>query len=289
MKKSGMKYAYCFLCGFRFASKFNGCGMMRGGAYMREQAAVNKTAWEYRAYEFWTQQASPIEKAASLKADPLARFHFHRQYFQNISGKRIANPCGSNGRMAVPLALLGADVTVFDISEENKRYALELAKEASVEIQFVLGDFCEADLTIYGEAFDVVYAEGGITHYFSDIDVFTRTLYSIIKDNGALILSDFHPYRKMNRAGSPMISVSQTDGSYFDAEIHCGNVAYQPFFPQEEQDAFPKCLLRFYTMSEIINSVIESGFVLKEFLEHPSYEDKKLPGLFTIIAHKTGR
>lgn len=29
---------------------------------------------------------------------------------------------------AVPLALLGADVTVFDISEDNKRYASELAE-----------------------------------------------------------------------------------------------------------------------------------------------------------------
>lgn len=45
----------------------------------------------------------------------------------NFGIMKIANPCGSNGRIAVPLALLGADVTIFDISEENKRYALELA------------------------------------------------------------------------------------------------------------------------------------------------------------------
>jgi len=40
-----------------------------------------------------------------------------------------------NGRKAVPLALLGADVTVFDISEENKRYALELAEAANTHIE----------------------------------------------------------------------------------------------------------------------------------------------------------
>lgn len=253
---------------------------------MREQASINKAAWEYRAYDFWNQAGSPAEKAADIKSDPLARFHFHRKYFENIARKKIANPCGSNGRMAVPLALLGAEVTVFDISDENKRYALELAKEAGVSIQYVLGDFCETDLVEHGEEFDIVFAEGGIIHYFSDIDVFTKMLYSIIKTNGQLILSDFHPYRKINREGSPMMSVTQTNGDYFDSHLHNVNVAYQSFFHKEEQDLFPKCLCRFYTISEIINSVIASGLEIKEFLEHPSFEDNKLPGMFTIVAFR---
>ena len=253
---------------------------------MREQAEINKIAWEYRAYEFWRQQDSPAEKAASIRSDPLARFHFHKQYFQNVQGKRIANPCGSNGRMAVPLAVLGADVTVFDLSEENKRYALELAKEAGVSIRYILGDFCETDLAEHGEAYDIVYAEGGIIHYFADIGAFTETLFAITKTGGQLILSDFHPYRKVNRSGSAMMSVPETGGDYFDTRLHRAKVAYQSFFPPEEQDSFPKCLCRFYTVSEIINAVIASGFTLQAFLEHPNYEDPKLPGLFTMIANK---
>lgn len=257
---------------------------------MKEQAAINKAAWEYRAYDFWTRNyGSPAEKAAGIKADPLAHLRFHKEYFENVTEKKVANPCGSNGRMAILLALLGADVTVFDISEENKRYALELAKEAGVNIRYVLGDFCETDLSEHGGAFDIVFAEGGILHYFSDIDIFTKMLCLITKENGQLILSDFHPYRKINATGSPMMSVPQTGGDYFDARLHSVNVAYQGFFPQEEQASFPKCLCRFHTMSEIINSVIASGFTIKEFLEHPNFEDKKLPGLFTIIAYKTKR
>lgn len=256
---------------------------------MREQAMTNKMAWEYRAYDFWNQRhGSPKEKAASIKADPLARFHFHKEYFSNISGLKIANPCGSNGRMAVALAVLGADVTVFDISEENKQYALELSEEAGVHIQYVVGDFCETDLNVYGSQFDMVYAEGGVIHYFADINVFTKMLYAVMKINGRLILSDFHPYRKINRSGSAMISVAEhTDGNYFDTQLHSVNVAYQPFFPQSEQVSFPKCLCRFYTLSDIINSVISSGFQLREFHEHASFEDAKLPGAFTMIADKT--
>jgi len=54
-------------------------------------------------------------------------------------------------------------------------------------------------------------------------------------------------------------------------------------FTEAEQEAFPKILVRFYTISEIINSVISSGFVLKEFLEHPY---SKHPAEFTIVADK---
>ena len=255
---------------------------------VREQAEINKKAWEYRAYEFWNQRnGSPRAYADSIKKDPMARLDLHQEYFRDVRGLKIANPCGSNGRKAVPLALLGAEVTVFDISEENRNYALELAQEAKVEIEYVLGDFCDVDLNQYGQCFDMVYAEGGIISYFNDINQFTETLYAITKLGGKLILNDFHPFGKISPLGSSMMDASQmTGGDYFDVQLHYGSVAYQPFFPQEEQDLFPQCLLRTYTMSEIINAVISSGFTLQELLEHPTYDDSKLPGLFTIIAER---
>ena len=46
-----------------------------------------------------------------------------------------------------PLALLGAEVTIFDISEGNKRYALEAAEAAGVKISFEVGDVLEMDCT----------------------------------------------------------------------------------------------------------------------------------------------
>ena len=52
--------------------------------------------------------------------------------FDAFAGVRVANICGSCGKKAIPLALLGADVTVFDISEDNKRYAMETADAAGV-------------------------------------------------------------------------------------------------------------------------------------------------------------
>ncbi len=253
---------------------------------MNTDSEKNKIAWEYRAYEFWNKRGTPNELAEEIIKDPLSRLRYHQKYFSNISKLKIANVCGSNGRIAVPLALLGADVTIFDISAENKRYAMELADCAGVNIKYEVCDFYDVRIEEYGEFFDIVYAEGGILHYFHDIEKFMNTLYSVIKPFGRLILSDFHPFRKILRTGSSMMSVKQTDGNYFDTCIYNGDVAYKSFFDESEQGEFPNCSLRFYTISEIINSLVKAGFNLREFNEHPNFENKLLPGEFTIYATK---
>ena len=244
---------------------------------MREQAKINKIAWEHRADEFLDVRAggSLAEVAAKMKEKSQVRDDFHKKYFANVDGKKIANPCGSDGRASIPLALLGANVTIFDISEPFQRYTLEVAKEAGVSIQYILGDFCETDCTKYGNMFDIVYSEGGILHYFSDINVFMKTIYAITKPGGQFILSDYHPFRKTGN-----------NSDYFDTQLHERKVPCRGHFPEDEQDSFPKMMIRYYNLSEIINAVISPGFTLTEFLEHPSPDNEKFPGGFTIIAKK---
>ncbi|MGV8981710.1 class I SAM-dependent methyltransferase [Clostridium sp.] len=250
---------------------------------MNEQSISNKKAWEYRSYEFWNNRdGSPMDKANKILENPESCLKKHQEYFTRIEGKKIADICGSNGRKAVPLALMGATVTVFDISEENKRYALELAKCANTSIDYIVGDIYDVDLEKYEGTFDILYLEGGILHYFNDINKLMSILFSLLKNSGAMVLSDFHPLRKCIDEGNS----GQTQGNYFDEEVHVGDVAYKQFFSKEEQCDFPDCSLRFYTLSEIINSVITAGFELKRFDEHPKLENKNIPGEFTILAIK---
>lgn len=143
------------------------------------------------------RDGAPKEKAEEILKNPKVSLKIHQKYFEDVKGLEIANPCGSNGRKAVPLALMGAEVTVFDISEENKKYAIELAKSPGTAIDYVIGDFYDINLVKYKNYFDILYLEGGILHYFNDINKFTRTLYAITKPNGKIILSDFHPIRKI--------------------------------------------------------------------------------------------
>lgn len=171
---------------------------------MRDYSVRNKTAWEYSAYDFRVEHnGTPEERARPDAKDPVKMLRRYAAYFDRYEDVKIANICGSCGKKAVPLALLGAQVTMFDISEDNRRYALE----------------------------------------------------------------------------TPL-------AGYFSTDVYEGEMAHARFYPDEIRRQMPKCSLRRYTISEIINSVIRCGFTLKRFDEHPAWENDSVPGEFTLIAVK---
>ena len=74
--------------------------------------------------------------------------------------------------------------------------------------------------------------------------------------------------------------------SYFSTDVFEGEMAHARFYEEDIRRKIPKCLYRRYTISEIINSIIGSGFILKRFDEHPAWKDETLPGEFTAVAVK---
>ena len=51
-----------------------------------------------------------MERAKEAVANPLRMLKQFAAYFDRYEGVRVANICGSCGKKAVPLAILGADV-----------------------------------------------------------------------------------------------------------------------------------------------------------------------------------
>ena len=250
---------------------------------MKDYSAQNKKAWEYDAYAFWVRTSgTPEERARMDLENPKGMLRRYAAYFDRFQGVRVANICGSCGKKAVPLALLGADVTVFDISEDNKRYAMEVAQAAHTTIGFEVCDVLEIDLQRFGGRFDVVFMEGGILHYFHDLDAFMRIMAALLRPGGKMICSDFHPFTKIMDA----LKLETPSMSYFSTEIYEGEMAHARFYPEEVRAVFPRCSYRKYTMSEIVNAIIGSGLCLKRLDEHPAWENDRLPGEFTAVAIK---
>ena len=251
---------------------------------MKDCSRQHKAAWEFDAYGFWLKHAgTPQERAKKSVADPAAQLGRYAAYFERFEGVRVANICGSCGKKAIPLALLGAEVTVFDISEDNRRYALEVAKAANVGLDYVVCDILDIDLSKYAESFDVAFMEGGILHYFHDIDAFMKIMHAILRSGGKMICSDFHPFTKI----VDTLKLERPTMSYFSTEVYEGEMAHARFYDAETRKRIPKCRYRRYTVSEILNSIMGSGFALKRFDEHPAWEDETLPGEFTAVAIRT--
>lgn len=250
---------------------------------MNDCSRQHKAAWEFDAYGFWLKHAgTPQARAKRSVADPVAQLGRYAAYFERFEGVRVANICGSCGKKAIPLALLGAEVTVFDISEDNRRYALEVAKAANVGLDYVVCDILDIDLSKYAGYFDVAFMEGGILHYFHDLDAFMKRMHAILRPGGKMICSDFHPVTKI----MDTLKMGMPPTGYFSTEIVECEMAHARFYDEEIRKQIPKCSLRKYTVSEILNAIIDSGFTLKRFDEHPAWENKDLPGEFTAVAVK---
>lgn len=250
---------------------------------MKNYSCQNKIAWEYNAYDFGVKEdGSSSERAQKDKENPKGMLKKYANYFDTYEGVKIANICGSCGKKAIPLAILGAEVTIFDISEDNKKYALEVAEAADVSICYEVGDVLEIDQEKYDGYFDVIFMEGGVLHYFHDIDEFMQIMYGLLKKNGKMICSDFHPFTKM----SDILGLEQNTMSYFSTEVFEGEMAHARFYDDEIRRQMPKCSYRKYTISEIINAIIKSGFILEKFDEHPAWTNSNIPGEFTAVANK---
>ena len=217
---------------------------------MKDYSLQNKKAWEYNAYDFWiNEMGTPEELAQKIVSDPIGKLKKYSAYFDHYKGLHVANICGSCGKKAVPLALLGAEVTVFDISDDNSRYAQELAKAAGTNIGYEICDVLEMDLKKYGNRFDVVFMEGGVLHYFHDLDQFMSIMWKLLKLGGKMICSDFHPFTKI----SDVLNFEQPARGYFSTEVFQGEMAHARFFAEEIRKQMPLCSYRKYTISEIIN------------------------------------
>lgn len=258
---------------------------------MNSQSEANKKAWSFKAYDFWRNElGSPEEIAKDMKKQPEMYLRRHLKYLGDVKEKKIANLLGSCGKKAIPLALLGADVTIVDISEHNRKYAMEVAEKAGVNLTYIVSDFLELNINEMCNSFDIVYLEGGILHYFLDIDELSEKIYSLLKMGGKLVLNDFHPIRKIFKSRDVFDNSKdalELTGDYFENTLQVAEVAHEKYFSENERNEFPKCLLRFWTMGEIITSFASAGFIIERFDEGPRFDThKNIPGEFTLVASK---
>ncbi|GAB6434028.1 class I SAM-dependent methyltransferase [Bacillus luti] len=259
----------------------------------KQLSAINKKSWNAAAYEAWTNRhGAPADYAKKIMEDPLHEVAHYLPYIQSPKEKRIINLLGSKGNKAVALALLGADVTVVDISASNATYANELAESAGVSIQYIVSDVLDVTLP---ESFDIVLLELGVLHYFLDLKPLFTKISQLLKTDGTFILRDYHPmYTKLLGVDHPSF---QASGNYFDEELIEDDVAYSILLTEAQKESVPKTNIRRWTLGEIITTLAAENFKVEELVEeHGSHQrwvfpstapegiEERIPGLYTIIA-----
>ncbi|MCL2351646.1 MAG: class I SAM-dependent methyltransferase [Firmicutes bacterium] len=107
-----------------------------------------------------------------------------------MPGDRVLDIGGGPGRYSLCLAGKGCDVTLFDLSPENVRFAKERAAEQGLSINAVAGDAREADKLVAGQ-FDHVLLMGPMYHLLEEADRVTaiNSALKLLKPNGIIYVS----------------------------------------------------------------------------------------------------
>ncbi|WP_252502547.1 bifunctional 2-polyprenyl-6-hydroxyphenol methylase/3-demethylubiquinol 3-O-methyltransferase UbiG [Sporosarcina sp. Marseille-Q4943] len=258
-----------------------------------QMSEINKMGWNQNAYQAWvTRHGKPADYAEQLKVDPSSKVSFYLDEIGVIRGKRVLNLLGSKGNKAVCFALLGADVTVVDLSSENKRYAMELAEAAGVSLTYIVKDVLELTEEEM-PPFDIVILEMGVLHYFVDLHPLFQKVSKFMKEKGSFIIRDYHPF--ISKAIRFSNGEAILDGNYFREECLEVDVAYAALLPKEMQQKLEKNIIRQWMLSEVVNALITSGLKLRKMKEDkgvhwafptgsPEGIAERLPGTFTICA-----
>ncbi|URN93820.1 MAG: methyltransferase domain-containing protein [Candidatus Pristimantibacillus lignocellulolyticus] len=239
-----------------------------------KQTTINSKAWNTKAYEAWTIQfGHPEAQAEKLKLNGKHKLRRWIKYIGDPNGMRIINLLGSAGSKAIPLALLGADVTIVDISKENQKYASEVARYANVKLNYILSDVLNIPAENNLRNYDLVLMEFGVLHYFSNLEPIFELVNNLLRNNGRLILTDFHPF-------------TSKSSNYFDSNLVEEKIAFSDILSEEDRKDLPKVLLRKWTMGEILSTLAEKNMILRKLEEEPHHINSGVPAFYTIVADK---
>ncbi|WP_405113470.1 class I SAM-dependent methyltransferase [Paenibacillus sp. FSL K6-1217] len=266
--------------------------------FNKEAGPSSEELWNEDTYAAWTSRfGTPAEAAEKLRRDPAGKLYPLNTYLGEVKGRTIMNLMGSNGMKAVALGLLGAEVTVADFSEANARYAGELAQAAGVQLDYIVSDVLELPEALLNGSYDVVFAEMGIVHYFTDLAPFMATAYQLLAPGGTFVLRDFHPVTTKlisSKGSTAKVRKHKVSGDYFDTSLEEKQVSYSKYMPSSGAAAAadkPKVVYwRRWTLGELVTAAAASGLVIKELAEEPNLSsevyDKGIPKTFTLVAVK---
>lgn len=188
----------------------------------------------------------------------------------DISGKSILCIGVGTGEEAKFISDKGAQVTALDLNEDM----INFASQEYPGIKFEVKDMDKLEYS--SKSFDIIVLSLSI-HYSKDYLSLLKNCYRMLKDKGQIIFSTMHPntnsYEKIEIDGWKF--TIQGIAKNFDGtqEKYFGN-----YFNEEEKsmDWDKTVVFQHRTIETLLNGLIDTGFVLKRFLEPKPLEESKI-------------
>jgi ubiquinone/menaquinone biosynthesis C-methylase UbiE len=242
-----------------------------------ELSGYNKERWDELArsgVEFSRPWLDLDDHAARERIDPYG-------ILNEIAGKDVLCLASGGGQQSAAFGVLGAQVTVFDLSETQLEQDRVAAAHYHIPIQTIQGDI--RDLSpLKDDAFDIVYEEYSL-EFVPDVRLVFQEIRRVIRPGGFYYLGFGNPFihstvdEEAWDGESYPLKYAYIDGEetthldpkwgYWDVETRDGR-SIEVEGPKEYR----------HTLSTLLNSLIGQGFVILGIWEALSGDLEAEPG-----------
>jgi ubiquinone/menaquinone biosynthesis C-methylase UbiE len=185
-----------------------------------------------------------------------------KEFVGELRGKRVCLIGSGDNYAAFALAGLGAAVTSTDISEQRLEVAAQRARSLDLNIKFVRSDAAGLS-AIPDTRFDLVCSTNGFFVWIADLAGVFNAVSRVLKPGGYYIFYDIHPFMRPWKNQT----VIEMKKPYFETGPFASEESNQPIYNFH------------WTLSDIINSLLKSGLVLRRIAETPAQDSRFWTGL----------
>jgi SAM-dependent methyltransferase len=213
---------------------------------------ANRRRWDAGSAS-WAHRADTRGVWKRCHLDPSLALHSAElRWLDNIAGKSVAVLGSGDNQVVFALSGMGAKVTSIDISEPQLEVARRRAAALGLNVRFVRADV--VDLSCLGDGtFDLVYTGGHVAVWVSDLQRYYREAARILKPDGLLIVSEYHPFRRVWRRSPISLEIRF---NYFDRGPHRSEAA--PDVLDATRGEWEQFQFR-WTVADYISAIIASG------------------------------
>ncbi|MFH0134174.1 class I SAM-dependent methyltransferase [Variovorax sp. VaC1] len=251
----------------------------------------NRAAWDRQATEEreWSRPVSSELIAAARHGD--WRVHLTPQplpadWLGDVRGRRILCLASAGGQQAPVLAAAGAQVTVFDLSDEQLMQDRRVAERDGLDLATVQGDM--RDLGVFADAqFDIVFHP--ISNlYVPDVRPVWRECHRVLKAGGALLASFYNPVVFIGDRDPALLAQGLVRPLY---KLPYSDLGDLPPEALEKKRQNGEAMVFGHSLADLIGGQIATGFSIDGFLEdaqpHPRFVvDRFMPTFLATRAVK---
>jgi 2-polyprenyl-3-methyl-5-hydroxy-6-metoxy-1,4-benzoquinol methylase len=249
---------------------------------MDDLSRTNRERWNAlaRANVEWSRPY--LEYTREQAAANISRFGV----LKDVAGKRVLCLAGGGGQGSIAFALMGADVTVLDLSDEQLARDRLAAAHHGLQLNTIQGDM--RDLSIFPDnVFDIVWQVYSI-NFVPSVEVVFSGVRRVLKPGGIYFVQFANPF------------VQAVDDQAWDGKAYSLNAPYLdgeditfrfPHWDVPQEDGTSLQLLSphefRHTLSTVLNTLVGLGFSLIGLWEWQKQDENPEPGSwahFTQIA-----